>query len=66
MERNAIFSKRNHEVLSLRRNPRGLTTEMGEEPEDGREDDADDQAGDDGEIEGSVLAALNDVAGEAA
>ena len=37
---------------------------MREEPEEQSQDDADDQAGDDGEIESGVLAAMDDVAGE--
>src|SRR4029077_11702747 len=45
---------------------RGLTAEMGEEPENQGEDCADDQAGDDGEVDGGVLAAVDDVAGKTA
>lgn len=39
---------------------------MGEEPEEEREGDAEDEAGDDGEIERGVLAAMNNVAGKLA
>jgi len=39
---------------------------MGEEPEEEGKDDADEEAGDDGKVEGGVFAAMNDVAGEAA
>lgn len=39
---------------------------MIEEPKEQREDEAEDQAGDDGEVESGVLAAMNDVAGKTA
>jgi hypothetical protein len=39
---------------------------VGEEPEDEREGGAEQEAGDDREIEGGVFAAMNDVAGKAA
>jgi hypothetical protein len=39
---------------------------VGEEPENHGEDHAQDEAGDDGEIESGVLAAMNDVTGKAA
>jgi hypothetical protein len=37
---------------------------MGEEPEEEGKGGAEDEAGDDGEIEGGVFAAMDDVAGE--
>jgi len=37
---------------------------VGEEPEEKREDDAEEQAGDDREVESGVFAAMDDVAGE--
>jgi hypothetical protein len=43
-----------------------LATKMGEEPEGEREDETENEAGDDGEVEGGVFTAMNDVAGEAA
>lgn len=39
---------------------------MGEKPKEKREADAEKEAGDEREVEGGVLAAMNDVAGEAA
>jgi len=39
---------------------------VGEEPEEKREGDAQNEAGDDGEVKGSVFTAMDDVAGEAA
>ena len=39
---------------------------MREEPEEEREADAEEQAGDDREVESGVFAAMDDVAGEAA
>lgn len=41
-----------------------LTAEVGEEPENERKTEAEDEAGHDGEIEGGVLAAVDDVAGK--
>jgi len=41
-----------------------LTAEMGEEPEEERKSGAENEAGDDGEIESCVLATMNDVAGK--
>jgi hypothetical protein len=43
-----------------------LTAVVGEEPEEKRQSEAEDEAGDDGEIESGVFAAVDDVAGEAA
>jgi hypothetical protein len=40
--------------------------DMGKEPEEEREDGAEDEAGDDGEIKRGVLAVMDDVAGQAA
>jgi hypothetical protein len=42
-----------------------LTAEVGEKPEEEGQNDADDEASDDGEIERGVFAAMDDVAGEA-
>src|SRR5713226_6816974 len=58
--RNWIFSKGNRGAL------RWLAAEIGEEPQDERENDPNREAGDDGEVEGGVFAAVDDVAGEAA
>ncbi len=58
--RNWIFSKGNRGAL------RWLAAEIGDEPQDYGEDDADHEAGDDGEVEGGVFAAVDDVAGQAA
>jgi len=44
----------------------GLAAEVGEEPEEQGETCAEKEAGDDGEIEGSVFAAMDEVAGKAA
>jgi hypothetical protein len=41
-----------------------LSAEMGEKPEEERKCEAEDEAGDDGEIEGGVFAAVDDVAGK--
>ena len=43
-----------------------LPAEMGEKPEQERKGEAENEAGDDGEIEGGVFAAVDDVAGETA
>jgi len=43
----------------------GLTAEVGEEPEEKRKAEAEDEAGDDGEIKHGVFATMDDVAGEA-
>jgi hypothetical protein len=40
----------------------GSATKMREEPEEEREDSAEEEAGDDREVEGSVFAAVDDVA----
>jgi hypothetical protein len=42
----------------------GSAAEVGEEPEEEREGDAEDEAGDDGEVKRSMLAAMDDVAGK--
>jgi len=39
---------------------------LGEEPEEQRESGAEDEAGDDGKVEGGVFATMDDVAGKAA
>lgn len=41
-----------------------LATEVGEEPEEERKGEAEHEAGDDGEIESGVFAAVDDVAGK--
>jgi hypothetical protein len=41
-------------------------TQVGEEPKQERETEAEEEAGDDGEVEGGMFAAVDDVAGEAA
>jgi len=41
-----------------------LAAEVGEEPEEKRKAEAEDEAGDDGEIKSGVFAAMNDVAGK--
>ena len=41
-----------------------LAAEVGEEPKEQRKAEAEDEAGDDGEIEGGVFTAVDDVAGE--
>lgn len=46
--------------------PVSLSAEVGEEPEEKRKGDAQNEAGDDGEIKGGVFAAVDDVAGELA
>ena len=46
--------------------PRLLTVEMGEEPEQQAQSEAEENAGDDGKVERSVFAAIDDVAGQAA
>lgn len=43
-----------------------LSAEMGEKPEEERKGKAENETGDDGEIEGGVFAAVDDVAGETA
>jgi len=43
-----------------------LVTEVGKDPEENRQDDADDKASHYREIEGSVFAVMNDIAGQAA
>jgi hypothetical protein len=43
-----------------------LTAEVGEEPEEKRQSEAEEEAGDDGEIKSGVFAAVDDVAGKAA
>ncbi len=44
----------------------GLAAEVGEEPEEEREGGAEEETRDDGEVEGGVFAAMDDVAGETA
>ena len=44
----------------------GSAAEVGEEPEEEREGGAEKEAGDDREVESGVIAAMDDVAGEAA
>lgn len=45
-------------------NRTGLAAEVGEEPEEKREGEAEDEAGDDGEVKRSMLAAMDDVSGK--
>jgi hypothetical protein len=42
-----------------------LTAEVRKKPEEERERETEDEAGDDGEVEGGVLAAVDDVTGKA-
>jgi hypothetical protein len=45
-------------------NRTGLAAEVGKEPEEQRKAEAEDEAGDDGEVKRSMLAAMDDVSGE--
>lgn len=57
-----IYQRRGRWSVDERR----LAMETREEPKEKREADADEETGDDGKVEGGVVATMNDVSGEAA